>query len=165
MVRMNPKLMIIDYYDTQIRHVDIYTEEQLAKYEANEITNEKSSMNQKTSDLMPKNKKIKLDNSEIDVCELLNRKRDEIIDKLRKCQEKTLTHYETIKNELKVLDKSSNEEMVEREITARLFEKNFEFVLVNTKLSSDDEKKPCPFNLFLIELDFYLSKHEKALLR
>lgn len=40
MVAKNPKLMIIDYYDSLIQQVDIHTEEQLSKYTENSVVGE-----------------------------------------------------------------------------------------------------------------------------
>ena len=99
MAKTNPKLMIIDYYDLLIRHVDIYTEEQLAKY--TKIENNVLFKDVKENQADPKELKIPSENK----TDLLNRKRDELIDKLREYQKDTLDYYETIKNELKVLDK------------------------------------------------------------
>lgn len=147
--------MITDYYDSLIRHVDIYTESELDKYSQSDS----SSFNS----VFTKKKKIKLD-----VCEVLNNKRDELIDRLRKWQKRTLAHYESIKNELKVIDKSAttaSEEIVDREINSRLFKNSFAFLFFNTKPRFNTSNTFSAFQLYLVELDFYLTKHEKALLK
>lgn len=119
----NPKLKLIEYYDSLIRQVDIYTEEQLAKYTSNENI-------------------VEL-HGELD---LFNRKRDELIDELRKHQK---------------------EELIERKW--RLKESNkFMLLFLSLKPKPYCDKwanKRSPFKLFLLVLDFSLNTHEQELLR
>ena len=155
MLIRNPKLIIIDYYDSLIRQVDIYTEEQLEKYPREKVIDKDS-----FGDQLPA--------ESINLHDFLNQKRDEYISEIKKAEKEAFEHFESIKSELRVLDKSAREEEIERDLKSRLFEKKSMFIWSvddNPKLGIEWAKKPFPFKLLLFVFDFYLNKNEQELLK
>lgn len=200
MTTKHPKLLIIDYYDSLIQQVDIYTEEQLAKYTDGQpvvnkliykviITESKNSDREEEihycldlespsqnfnkivdSDPFWEHSKYnyskvnaKQDETEPLSIDVLNKMRDELIDELKKGQHEALKYYETIKNELKI-DKMASDEEIDRNVMARLFEKQFMFLYLDNK-KYNYRNWNSPFKLYLVVLDFYLNKHERQLLK
>lgn len=92
----------------------------------------------------------------INVHEYINKKRQDIMNKLENARNEALEYYETIKNDFRT-DMSANE------LESLLFAKKFYFTIA---INKNYEKKigKSPFQLYLVQLDFYLNFEERDIL-
>lgn len=170
--KMHPKLMIIDYYESLIRHVDIYTEERLSKdlesdSDSSDSDDEKSQEFESSSNFFLTNRDPYSNESwfnhskekATDVHKYLNNKRDKLISEIKRGQEEALKNYEKIKSELIVGKPAINDEEIDRNVATRLFDNEFMFLILDK--DSNCQKQDSPFKLYLIVLDFYVNKNER----
>ena len=148
--KINPKLLVSDYFDALINRVDIYTEEQLEKY-SNQATIENPD---KTNTEQHKS---------VIVCDFLNSTREKMI-KISEAQDDALNRLDSIRNDIKM------EEMKAEEIFEKVFANRFLFLIqINkfgeSRLSHDTTRNELPFKLFLIKASFYIDESQMFILR
>ena len=138
--KVNPKLLISQYFDSLINRVDIHTEELLGKYS--------SQQKMDNPDKAKDQPKIVL------VWDFLNGTREKMIKRLSEAQIQAFEKLETIREDLK------KDETTAEEIFEKLFADRFFFII-------HDEKKTdkSTFKMFLIETYFYVSDYNMLILR
>lgn len=177
----NNKLIIVDYYDSLIQLVDIYTEEKFRIY-SNEylivIREEEKeeehkfkrlnenfaslSLEKMNNEFLPDTVKrkplseyaIKINFPqktpfEMKAQDYLNFMRDELINQIEKVKKETLDYYETIKDELKDVEK-----LREENLKRKLFANRFAFLFLRPYSNLN------PFTLNLVISDFYLNESQ-----
>lgn len=113
----------------------------------------------------------KTNDHRLKVIEYLNRSRDDLLSELEKFQGESLQHLDTIRNREKLKrlkrDESLSYEEQREELTAKLFENKFVFVLDFQVNSNGQVRKTVEsvFRLYLLVLDFYLNENERLLLK
>ena len=182
----HPKLMIIDYYDSLINVIDIHTEELLRAYSETDILEEiepNPRLKHNDNEIIrpyrvkslnnPFNNTYKIDPSSLKTMgtftpgltrmwDYLNGTRDELIKFLRDAQKKTFEDYESIKNELKLAKNGTDE----YDVMAKLFAKRFHFIIeIDNTNTKSKVKRFSVFKLIVIDLDFYLNRLGKSLIR
>ena len=154
----NPKLLIVDYYDSLIQKIDIYIEQLLEKYDKNDLlpdpiyysysvlkNNLDCNNNRNTeipSDEIGKGAKI------VDYLEVV---RDKSIEEIKKAQQANLQSYESNKERYKYDRKSLTHEDVE-EMRRGLFGDKFCFVL---EIEGSTEYNKPIINQCTVVTDFY----------
>ena len=186
---INSKKLIIDYIDWLVNRVDIYTEEMLKQFTKTDILKIKKQMqiNQEARDPFHHsiydnpysenlNFEINLtsqyDESEpILVWDYLNSTRDEMIKKLHEAQAEAFKRIENLKNDLGLIN-GSFENDVEKtsQVFGKLFSRRFPILIdirrkSNKNLVPYANDQPFSFNLYLIELDFFINDKETDILR
>ena len=167
----SPKLLIVDYYDDLIRDIDIYTEEQLAKYSQDDLLPIESNPEYPSSVEIEGLKdpyKIEYKNeSEINVTpgwtkiiDYLNLVRSKAIEEINKAKEENLERYELNKSKYKYDRNNMSDENLE-EMKRELFKEKFCFLIRFEKFESESTK----FELVTVVTDFYLDHNERHLIK
>lgn len=184
---LNPKKLVYDYYDALINKIDIHTEQQLEKFSSTDIFEFKPPENSeqqrchiqeserygiksyknpyhcadyKRSDFEI-SKRTRLNYGLIRTWDVLNATREEMIEKLRDCQTETLGKLEQVKHDVAKInaEEIANEEKVEKIFSLKFAEK-FPIILDVKNSWRICETRRLPFNLILIELDFFIRKSQ-----
>ena len=102
--RLNPRLLMLSYYESTIREIDIFTEETLKRADDEENKQKESDDKNKQQLSSSSSSRIKMPVSAEEWSQLRNdliRARDEIIGAVKKAEKETLQYYETTtRNEL-----------------------------------------------------------------
>ena len=147
--KINPKLLVSEYFDALINRVDIHTEEQLEKY-SNEDTMENPD---KTND----------EQTSVIIWDYLNETREKMIKKISEAQVDALKRLEVIKNDIK-MDETAEE------VFEKVFANHFMFLIqINSCresiLSEETIENQSVFKLLLIETYFFINESKMFILR
>lgn len=179
-----PKLLVVNYFDTLIRNVDIHTEEQLEKYSPNdtfspndaqetfsEINSKlnnyryETSINESISDPYSDEYDFDtqsssfLESKEIKIIDYLNSLREEQINEIECIQTKLMKHCEA--------NRETNKKITEQEdLERKLFANKFAFILEVNEMRKGYRRieNKSPSKIYLIILDFYLDHAMQQLL-
>ena len=140
--KLNPKLLISEYFDALINRVDIHIEEQLEEYSNQETMEDPEDTNDEPKRVL--------------VWDYLNETREKMIKKISEAQVDALKKLETIRN--------VNHEKAE-EIYEKVFADRFHFIIqINYDITSNYYRPIVKKeSLFLFETDFYID-HTQMLL-
>ena len=166
----NPKLFIVDYYDSLISEIDIYTEELLEKYNENDLLEEnpkeKDSFENATSinqyKIEYKNElMIKVTPGSTKIHEYLNEVRSKAIEEINKVKHENLERLEMNKDKYKY-DRSDMTIEKVGEMKKELFKEKFCFLIkVNNCVLECQKSNTELFKLHLIVTDFYLEHYDR----
>ena len=158
----NPKLLIVDYYDSIISQIDIYIEELLEKYNEDDVLKknrkEKDSFKLDTSinpyKIEYQNElKINITPGSTKVHDYLNQVRSKAIEEIKKAKDENLERYEINKEKYKY-DRNNLTVETFQEMKNELFKEKFCFLL---KVNNNSNKS----KLYTIVTDFYLDYYER----
>ena len=140
--RVNPKLLVSEYFDALINRVDIHTEEQLEKYW--------------NKDTMENPDKTNNEQKSVLVWDYLNKTREKMIKKISEAQVDALKRLEVIKNDIKSSEK--------------VFANHFMFLIqINSfrqsKHSEKTSENKSVFKLVLIETFFFINESQMLILK
>lgn len=184
--KISPKILVIEYFESLVNRIDIHIEEQLNKYSSKDLLDyqpteyigpanyyqQYSSQPLYEFDLVESARnpyensynynRIPVSNKFIpkrtQVCDYLNRVRDEMIEHLKEAEKETIKNYEAIRSVLKDADFYSDSIIKEN-----VFDKRFLFIVQVDNIKLVDgirAENKSPFKLYLVDLDFYMSEHE-----
>lgn len=179
---ISPRLFIIDYYDELIKNIDIYTEEELEKYQDNDLLSDnntenilipKSDDNIETygvdsrldpySDEYSYNIQLNYEKDSI-TKDYLNDVRLKAINALKLSQDENLKYYNSNKSIIKTSQTQMNEKEI-NQLKSKLFANKFCFLLdineykvYKTKSSKKYTTNQSIFKLYTIITDFYLNE-------
>lgn len=166
----SPKIIILNYYDSLVREVDIYSEKLLKKYSENDLLpppdpivesrpdelkepktfgveqiNDPFYLQRYNYDTITDQINVNVTPGQTRIRDYVNLMREKAIEKIRKVEEENLELYKSIK---KILDKH-------KPIEEQLFADKFCFLVeIDRSISKGI------FNLFIVSTDFYLNKSE-----
>ena len=177
---INPSKLIIDYYDSLINKIDIYTEQVLEAQSASELVFNDPYFNPPQSQLTSQN--VTIQNKIKQFCEIetlysgksnitlnnevktdlelstvhyyVNKMREEMINELNRLKDETMTNYQRLKQSGQKLNYED-----ESTILSVLFAQKFPFLVYQNSLANKD------FKIFLVVLDFYISFDAQSCLR
>lgn len=178
---MNPELFIIDFFDSAINQIDIYTEERLAKLESNDLISDKN-VKRGESDCYNKEYKIPKfseiqetaiidpysefpydekitsrpllfnpDTAPIKSIDYFNRVREELIQELVKVQKECLENYNQYRKQ--ETNKDCLKDISEEDLKKKLFAKKSCFILNLDKNWSPQESSQSTFYRFSEDID------------
>ena len=172
---LSPKLLIVDYYDSLINDIDIYTEELLDEYSQNDILPFKPKIETCNTNIDTKNRNffeidsllnpytadykndmsIELTPGRTKIHDYLNKVRSKSIEEIKKVREENLQRYDLNKKKLKYDRNDLKLEDLRRE----LFKEKFCFVLkIYNRYNKPIE---ILFEMFTIVTDFYLEYNDR----
>ena len=179
----SPKLLIVDYYDSLINEIDIYTEEILKKYTENDVLPDEPKVNlndrfnnEKTfkvivndkyhkffeidSIIDPYKEEYKYNNDPIDVKskklhDYVNQIRSKSIEEINKVREENLQQYEINRDKYKY-DRNDLSPAKVEEMRRELFKEKFCFLLKIDDMFVDKIPIKIPIKYITITTDFYL---------
>lgn len=168
---INPKLIISQCFDSLFREIDIYIEQQLAKYTDDQLidlpTNEeiyqKENKQFENSDF-DSNTKIKAPNKATRVVahDYFNQRRQEMFAELTTIQLDAFKRYQLIKNELEIDEWLSDEDQIEQ-FEAQLYAEKFAFIMEKKSWNPGSSEEDI-YDIRLVVLDFYLKRSERSFL-
>jgi hypothetical protein len=180
----SPKLLIVDYYDSLINRIDIYTEELLAEYSEDDVLPKEKEPSashwwiglklKETIDNPYKidyNGVLNIDNQVKDVVpgstkvhDYLNRVRSKAIEEIGKVRDENLSRYELNKERFKKYGNRDEltEEKIE-EMQRELFEESFCFLLSIDRVKNS--RSNCLFELHTIVTDCYFDSNDQEIIR
>lgn len=152
----NPKLLIVNYYDSLIQKIDIYIEQLLEKYDKNDLLPDPIYYSVLKNNLECKNNSnIEISPDEIGksvkIVDYLEVVRDKSIEEIKKAEQANLESYELNKERYKYDRKSLTHEDVE-EMRRGLFGDKFCFVL---EIEGSTEYNKPIINQCTVVTDFY----------
>lgn len=147
--KVNPKLVVSDYFDSLINRVDVHTEELLEEYPSQAtIEDPNNTLNEKNT---------------VVAWEYFNETRETLINKISETQVEALKKLETIRIEIK--KDETAEEIYEKVFANRfLFLIQINFIREST-FSSTNVVNDSPFKLLLVETYFYINQPDMLILR
>lgn len=157
---INPLKLIIDYYDSLVNQIDIYTEKVLEANSPSEqlvLNNETDNSNENNyfrNNQLSEIFYVDPNSEKFNIQFYVNKTREEMISMLRKLEDETIKCYQQLKKSGDKLDKCDEET-----IMSVLFADNFPFIVYQ---NSQENKQ---FKLFLIVLDFYIGYEGQSCLR
>ena len=182
----SPKMLIVDYYDSLINRIDIYTEELLEEYSEDDVLpkeNEPSespwcgdykevidnpykidyngilNTENQMNDVIPGSTKVH---------DYLNRVRSKAIEEIGKVRDENLSRYELNKEKFKY---SSRDELTEEkieEMRRELFKESFCFLLRIDRLKNNvnfSQYSDCLFKLHTVVTDCYFDSNDQEIIR
>lgn len=178
-MKMNPKVIISNYFDSLINQIDIHNEEELAKTKENDLIDIENPFSIDNNNQL---RLYKYDFSHqpskhippgtVRVNEFLNTTREKLLAKLNVAQDQAFKVCDQIKDQLRVIskDESKSQEEREEEIKRKVFaNKSFGLLRIDRikmmKRFDKIVKNESPFKLFLVELDYFMGPDEQFIFR
>lgn len=188
--KINPKLVVSEYYDSLINRIDIHTEEQLAKFSDSDVVenakttktettahvndnedDETSTQKQKPNYKYECEPTIRVVPGETRVCEYLNGVREELMKHLKEAQTEAFKLLDMIKNDHpNAKEKSDDMSASTESVLRRSLPNRYPFIIQINEFVNESRDRvkllnSSPFKLCLIEMDFFVSQEDMLYLR